>query len=104
MIRNATIGLILVFCVLVFFLDLRLAFWTTLGIPISFMGGDVGRLFGEFGFTLAAAVVISSVVALSLAPMLCSRWLHRHRKEDENHPIEQIGKELRGMMSFLQQG
>lgn len=58
-------------------------------VPISFMGGDVGRLFGEFGFTLAAAVVISSVVALSLAPMLCSRWLHRHRKEDENkHLLE----------------
>ena len=47
-------------------------------VPISFMGGDVGRLFGEFGFTLASAVIISSIVALSLAPMLCSRWLHRH--------------------------
>ena len=36
-------------------------------VPISFMGGDVGRLFGEFGFTLASAVIISSIVALSLA-------------------------------------
>ncbi|MFT6555080.1 efflux RND transporter permease subunit [Alloalcanivorax venustensis] len=60
-------------------------------VPISFMGGDVGRLFGEFGFTLAAAVVISSVVALSLAPMLCSRWLHRHRKEDENKHLLERG-------------
>ncbi|MEE4251902.1 MAG: efflux RND transporter permease subunit, partial [Alcanivoracaceae bacterium] len=52
-------------------------------VPISFMGGDVGRLFAEFGFTLAAAVVVSSVVALSLAPMLCSRWLKPHEKQAE---------------------
>jgi len=44
-------------------------------LPISFMGGNVGRLFSEFGYTLAAAVIVSSLVALSLAPMLCSRWL-----------------------------
>ncbi|HDZ38082.1 MAG TPA: efflux RND transporter permease subunit, partial [Marinobacter sp.] len=41
-------------------------------VPISFMGGNIGRLFAEFGFTLAAAVVVSSLVALTLAPMLCS--------------------------------
>lgn len=52
-------------------------------VPISFMGGDVGRLFGEFGFTLAVAVIISSIVALSLAPMLCSRWLSRHSKQEQ---------------------
>ncbi len=34
-------------------------------VPISFMGGNVGRLFAEFGFTLAAAVVVSSLVALT---------------------------------------
>ncbi len=44
-------------------------------VPISFMGGNVGRLFGEFGFTLASAVIVSSLVALTLAPMLCSKWL-----------------------------
>ena len=52
-------------------------------VPISFMGGDVGRLFSEFGFTLASAVIISSIVALSLAPMLCSRWLHRHSQKNQ---------------------
>ncbi|EKF73265.1 AcrB/AcrD/AcrF family protein [Alcanivorax hongdengensis A-11-3] len=60
-------------------------------VPISFMGGDVGRLFGEFGFTLAAAVVISCIVALTLAPMLCSRWLHRHTQrelENRRHVLE----------------
>ena len=42
-------------------------------IPISFLPGDIGRLFREFGFTLAAAVVFSAFVALTLTPMLASR-------------------------------
>ena len=44
-------------------------------VPIAFMEGNVGRLFTEFGFVLAAAVAFSSIVALTLAPMLCSKWL-----------------------------
>ncbi|MBA6411850.1 efflux RND transporter permease subunit [Parahaliea sp. F7430] len=43
--------------------------------PLIFLGGLTGVLFREFGVTLAAAVVISSFVALSLAPMLCSKFL-----------------------------
>jgi multidrug efflux pump len=42
-------------------------------IPISFLPGDLGRLFSEFGFTLAAAVLFSAVVALTLTPMLASK-------------------------------
>lgn len=41
-------------------------------VPISFMPGNVGRLFGEFGISLAAAIAVSGVVALSLVPMLTS--------------------------------
>ncbi len=44
-------------------------------LPISFLTGSVGQLFNEFGICIAAAVVISSFVALSLTPMLCSRML-----------------------------
>jgi hydrophobic/amphiphilic exporter-1 (mainly G- bacteria), HAE1 family len=47
-------------------------------VPISFLPGQTGRLFREFGFTLAIAVLLSSVVALSLAPMLASRLLKPH--------------------------
>ncbi|MGD8589566.1 MAG: efflux RND transporter permease subunit [Chromatiales bacterium] len=43
--------------------------------PIGFMGGLVGTLFTEFAFTLAGAVLISGVVALTLSPMLSSRFL-----------------------------
>ena len=41
-------------------------------VPIAFLQGDVGRLFSEFALTMAAAVSFSSVVALSLSPMLAS--------------------------------
>jgi multidrug efflux pump len=43
--------------------------------PIGFMGGLVGTLFTEFAFTLAGAVLISGVVALTLSPMLSARFL-----------------------------
>ena len=46
-------------------------------VPLSFIEGDVGRLFREFGITLAAAVIFSSLVALTLTPMLCSKMLRR---------------------------
>ncbi len=44
-------------------------------IPLLFMGDVVGRLFHEFALTLAAAIVISAVVSLTLVPMLCARLL-----------------------------
>ncbi len=56
-------------------------------IPISFMGGNIGRLFAEFGFTLAAAVIFSSLVALTLAPMLCSKWLRHSPETEEGHRL-----------------
>jgi multidrug efflux pump len=42
-------------------------------IPLLFMGDVVGRLFHEFAITLAAALVISAVISLTLVPMLCAR-------------------------------
>ena len=56
-------------------------------VPISFMGGNVGRLFAEFGFTLAAAVIFSSFVALTLTPMLCSKWLRHSPESEEGHRL-----------------
>ena len=56
-------------------------------VPISFMGGNIGRLFAEFGFTLAAAVVVSSLVALTLTPMLCSKWLRHSPESAEGHRL-----------------
>ena len=45
-------------------------------VPISFLEGDVGRLFGEFGFVMASAVLISTFVALTACPALASRIAH----------------------------
>lgn len=42
-------------------------------VPLSFIQGDIGRLFSELGITLAAAVLFSSLVALTLSPMMCSK-------------------------------
>ena len=44
-------------------------------VPIAFLSGIVGRFFFEFGITVAVAITVSSFVALTLTPMLCSRFL-----------------------------
>ncbi|MGE3294234.1 MAG: MexW/MexI family multidrug efflux RND transporter permease subunit [Geminicoccaceae bacterium] len=46
--------------------------------PIGFLAGLTGSLFREFAFTLAGAVIISGVVALTLSPMMCSLILKPH--------------------------
>ncbi len=43
--------------------------------PIGFMDGLTGALFKEFAFTLASAVIISGIIALTLSPMMCSKIL-----------------------------
>ena len=44
-------------------------------IPVLFMGGIIGRLFTEFSVTIGVAVLISGFIALTLTPMLCSRFI-----------------------------
>lgn len=46
-------------------------------VPLIFLSGNIGRLFTEFAIAIAAAVVFSSITALSLTPMLCSKMLKR---------------------------
>src|SRR5512139_1768143 len=48
---------------------------TAVFIPILFMGGIIGRLMREFAVTIAAAILVSGVVSITLTPMLCSRFL-----------------------------
>jgi HAE1 family hydrophobic/amphiphilic exporter-1 len=49
-------------------------------IPIMFMGGIVGRLLSEFAITITAAIAVSGLVAVTLTPMMCSRFLRGHRE------------------------
>ena len=51
-------------------------------VPLSFLPGQTGGLFREFGFVLAFAILLSAFVSLTLCPMLASRMLKPHA---ENH-------------------
>lgn len=70
--RNALTGLLLVFMILVLFLRLRLAFWVSLGIPISFMGafwllphfdGSINMI-SMFGFILVLGIVVDDAIVV----------------------------------------
>jgi len=72
LIRNAMTGLLLVFLILVLFLRLRLAFWVSLGIPISFMGafwllphvdGSINMI-SMFGFILVLGIVVDDAIVV----------------------------------------
>ena len=65
-------------------------------IPLSFLPGQAGGLFREFGFTLAISVLLSSVVALSLCPVMASRLLTQAPKENARGPMIWLGNRLMG--------
>ncbi|MBA3710327.1 MAG: efflux RND transporter permease subunit, partial [Planctomycetes bacterium] len=64
-------------------------------VPISFQSGTVGRLQREFGLTLAATVAFSAFVALTLAPMMCTKLLRR--AEHEGVVARVLGRALAGL-------
>lgn len=59
-------------------------------LPIGFMEGLTGALFTEFAFTLASAVGISAIIALTLSPMMCSKFLIAHG--GNNKLVETVDK------------
>jgi len=52
-------------------------------VPVAFMGGIVGQFFRQFGIVVAAATLFSLFVSFTMTPMLASRWLKAHEKEEE---------------------
>ncbi len=50
-------------------------------VPITFMEGQMGRLFSEFAIAIAAAIAFSMVVALTISPMMASKLLKPHNKD-----------------------
>lgn len=58
--------------------------------PITFLEGDLGRLFSEFSITMAAAVCFSTFVALTLCPMLASKLLVKTEKKSLSKTIDTI--------------
>lgn len=73
-------------------------------VPLSFIEGDIGRLFREFGITLAAAVLFSSLVALTLTPMLCTKLLQGEAlRSGLSHRVDQLFTRLSGRYRRLLQ-
>ncbi len=60
-------------------------------LPVSFMSGNIGRLFKEFGITIAACTLLSLFVSFTLTPMLASRWLSVHEGRGRG-PLAAFGR------------
>lgn len=58
-------------------------------IPVSFIGGSAGVFFKQFGLTLAVAILLSAINALTLSPALCAVFLKPKSSEDKNKNILQ---------------
>jgi multidrug efflux pump len=78
--------------------------------PIGFLTGLTGTLFTEFAFTVAGAVLVSGIVALTLSPMMCSKFLKAGAgKEGFTHWLDQrfdrlkdrYERMLHGALNFL---
>jgi len=74
-------------------------------IPLSFLPGQAGGLFREFGFVLAFAVTLSSFIALTLCPMLASRFVKPLAQNGETEPktniLAKAGNQLRNIYQRL---
>jgi multidrug efflux pump len=74
-------------------------------IPIGFQTGLTGALFTEFVFTVAGAVTVSAVIALTLSPMMCSKLLRAHRagRDDwESRVVNYIDVRFERLRSWYQ--
>ncbi|MFM2130676.1 MAG: hypothetical protein RL477_2222, partial [Pseudomonadota bacterium] len=67
-------------------------------IPVMFMGGIVGRLLNEFAITVVAAIVVSGFVSLTLTPMMCSRFVKPHEKEQHGRFYRATEAVFNGML------
>ena len=66
-------------------------------IPLLFMGGVVGRLFREFSVTLAFAIAISTVVSLSVTPMICAYFVRQPPSRDATW----LDRQVEGLLARL---
>ncbi|MBF8780308.1 efflux RND transporter permease subunit [Pseudomonas fulva] len=67
-------------------------------VSILFMGGIVRGLFMEFSVTLAAAILVSLLVSLTLTPMLCARWLTPQQQTREQNRLQRWSEHLHQRM------
>jgi HAE1 family hydrophobic/amphiphilic exporter-1 len=72
-------------------------------IPVFFMGGIMGRLLHEFAVTIGMSILISGFVALTLIPMLTSRFVRPHGKEQHGRLYRASERFFAGMLQFYEQ-
>ncbi len=70
-------------------------------VPITFIDGDLGRLFTEFAVTMIAAVSFSTFIAVTLCPMLTSQLLKDHKKNKFSEKVDVIFERIK---SFYTKG
>jgi HAE1 family hydrophobic/amphiphilic exporter-1 len=58
-------------------------------VPVSFIGGSAGVFYKQFGLTLAIAIILSAINALTLSPALCALFLKPHGKEHKKQTFIQ---------------
>lgn len=76
--------------------------------PIALMGGITGSLFKEFALTLAGAVFVSGIIALTLSPMMCAKMLKANEKPGKfestvHHLLERMTDRYDGMLHAVMQ-
>ncbi len=71
-------------------------------LPVFFMGGIIGRLLHEFAVTIGMAILISGFVALTLTPMLASRFVRPHGKEQHGRLYQLSERFFNGMLRFYE--
>ncbi|CCE08518.1 putative multidrug efflux transporter (RND family,AcrB/AcrD/AcrF family) [Bradyrhizobium sp. STM 3843] len=69
-------------------------------VPVGFQGGLTGALFTEFAFTLAGAVTVSAVIALTLSPMNCA-WLLRRTERDATNLEARLVRAIDHVLEWL---
>jgi HAE1 family hydrophobic/amphiphilic exporter-1 len=71
-------------------------------LPIGFMGGIVGRFMGSFGITMSFAIFISLIVAFTITPMLCARWLRVPKEGDVVVPVHGLNEHAPGIYGAVE--
>jgi hydrophobic/amphiphilic exporter-1 (mainly G- bacteria), HAE1 family len=71
-------------------------------IPVLFMGGIVGRILREFSVSIAAAILISGFVSLTLTPMMASRFLKNHAAGEHGRLYELSERVFNAMLAFYE--
>ncbi len=72
-------------------------------IPVFFMGGIMGKLLHEFAITIGMAILISGFVALTLIPMLASRFVRPHGNEQHGRLYQASERFFANMLHFYEQ-